>query len=622
MRSLGLKSTASAIAVLVTALGAGLPGALAVAQQPADLVPPAAAPQSAAPKSLLPAGTFAPPPPPVEQPEPLVPDEAQPGEAPAGADAPAVEETPLDEGVAEAAPPPAQARGSVLSASVPVGLHGPETGGFDESLWAASSGPFVRDLMRGMSAPTASRWGHVLLRRALLSRTPTPDGALPANFVAERAHLLLRMGEAEGARRLTAQVPVTSFTRRMFEVAPHAYMAAGDVPGLCPLVQTGITVSSDPVWPLTSAVCAALQGDDAGAMLTLDRERENRSAKHFDIQLAEVVSTTLAGGDRGVNAVWPQNAKLTTYRLSMALAGGVEVPRQRLTTANSAVKGWLTRQGVVPLAVRLEAARTAAATGVLPTQELINLWSLQAAGIDETAIRALPVGKLRTAYQSKTPVERVQALRALWDGAATPEDKVALLLVASDAAARLPRDKVLLDAAPEIGRSLLLAGDIPAAKAWYALARAEARARNPQAGAALMGLWPLVATADAHGRIPHSVGLFELWDDSQEGNRADKARRRELVSAALTGLRILPMADMPRSARIELVNNGFTRRLREAANAGRKGEVILLAGVGLGKDAATVSPAYLHEIVGALANVGLRREAGLIAAEILIRNGV
>ena len=625
MRRLGLKNSASVIAVVSLALGVATPGMLAFAQQPSaqqpntqsptDLVPP-----SAAPKSLLPAGTFAPPPPPVAEPEPLEPDASLPGETPEGVDAAGVEGVPLEAG---ATPVLHETRtAGILSSSTPVGLAGPQSGGFDETLWAGSSGPFVRDLIRGMPAPTASRWAHVLLRKALATRTPTPDGTLPANFVAERAHLLLRMGEADVARRLAAQVPVASFTRRMFDVAPQAYLAAGDVPGLCPLVQTGITVSSDPVWPLTSAVCAALQGDDAGAILTLDRERENRSSRHFDIQLAEVVASSLGGGDRGVNAVWPQNARLTTYRLSMALAGGVEVPRPRLSSANTAVKGWISRLGNVPLAVRLDTSRTAAATGALPAQELLNLWSQQAAMVDESAIRALPVGKLRAAYMAKTAPERLQALRDLWAGVASPQDKVALYLVAADASARLPRDKALLAGAPDLGRSLLLAGNIPAARAWYDLARREAKARNPNAGKPLMQLWPLVATADAHGGVPRSVALFELWDDGQEGDRAAKARRRELVSAALTGLGILPMADMPRAARVELADTSFTRRLREASNAGRKGEVIVLAGVGLGTDATTVSPAYLHEIVGALANVGLRREAGIIASEILIRNGV
>lgn len=620
MRSLGLKATASALAVLVTALAAEgfvAPAAAFQAAPGAAPVPAPQAPPSAAPKSLLPAGTFAPPPPPpVEEPAP-VGDAAIPG-----VEAVPEETVPQADEVAEPAAPEPQTRLAILSQSDLIGLHGPRTGGFEETLWTGSSGPFVRDFLRGLPAPTASRWGHVLLRRALLTRTPTPEGVLPANFVAERAHLLLRMGEAEGARRLVTQVPVSSFTRRMFDVAPQAHMAAGDVPGLCPLVQTGITVSADPVWPLASAVCAALQGDDAGAALTLDRERENRTAKTFDIQLAEVVSTTLAGSDRGVNAAWPQTARLTTYRLAMALAGGVEVPRQRLADANTAVKGWLTRNGSLPLAVRLEAARTAAATGALPARDLINLWSLQAAGLDETAIRALPVGKLRTAYQASSLPARVQAMRDLWNAASWPHGKAAMLLVTSDAAARLPVRASLVGAAPELGRSLLLAGDVPAALRWYDLARREAKGRNPQAGAPLMALWPLVATAEARGHVPHSVGLFELWDDMQDGERAEQARRRQLVSAAMTGLQLLPVAEMPRSAQVELVSNAYTRRLRAAAKAGRKGEVILLSAAGLGKDAAQVSPAYLFEITRALSIVGLKQEAGLIAAEILIRNGV
>jgi len=616
MRTLGLKATVSALAVLVTALAAGGSVPPVAAQQTAP------APPSSAPKSLLPAGTFAPPPPPpVAEPAPA-PESAPAGEAQSGSG-----ETPEAGDGALAAPeavPPEpslpRSRGvTLLTASDRIGVHGPATGGFDETLWAGSSGPFLRDFMKGQSAPTASRWAHVLLRRALLSRTPTPQGVLPANFVAERAHLLLRMGEAEGARRLVAQVPVTSFTRRMFDVAPQAHLAAGDVAGLCPMVQTGITVSADPVWPLASAVCAALQGDDAGAALTLDRERENHTAKAFDIQLAEVVATTLAGGDRGVNAVWPQNMRLTTYRLAMALAGGVEVPRQRLEGANAAVKGWLVRLGAAPLAARLEAAPTAAVNGALPARELVDLWSLQASLLDETAIRALPVGKLRTAYSARTPEARLAAMRELWASARTPQERAAMLLVTADAARRLPVTASLLEAAPELGRALLLAGEVKAARAWYDLARREARNRNPKAGAALMGLWPLVAAADQG--VPRSGDLFTLWDDMQDGERAERKRRRQLAGAALSGLGLVPVADLPRSARVEPEANAYVQRLREAAQSRRRGEVILLSAAGLGKDAAGVRPDYLHEITRALTAVGLRREAGLIAAEILIRNG-
>ena len=138
-------------------------------------------------------------------------------------------------------------------------------------------------------------------------------------------------------------------------------------------------------------------------------------------------------------------------------------------------------------------------------------------------------------------------------------------------------------------------------------------------GAALMGLWPLVAAADQG--VPRSGDLFTLWDDMQDGERAERKRRRQLAGAALSGLGLVPVADLPRSARVEPEANAYVQRLREAAQSRRRGEVILLSAAGLGKDAAGVRPDYLHEITRALTAVGLRREAGLIAAEILIRNG-
>lgn len=608
MRSLGLKASV-ATAVLLTALGA-LP--VAVAQDAGSNGAPAPAP-----KSLLPAGAFSAPPAELNaEPEPGPPsiplrgegEESAPGElSGAGAEAPPVIDMP---------PPP-----PLMAHSAQVGLHGPETGGFGPNLWAGSQGAFVKDLMRRTPAPTASRFGHVLLRRALLSITPTPQGALPANFVAERAHLLLRMGEAEGARTLVSQVPLNSYTRRLFEVAPHAHMASGDVAGLCPLVQTGITISGDPLWPLASAVCAALQGDDAGASLILDRERENRTAKAFDILLADRLSVALAGGERGVNVSWPGDAKLTTYRLSMALAGGVEVPRPLLSGANSAVKGWLVRKAQVPLAARLEAARIAAANGAIPAQELINLWSLQAVNLDETAIRSLPVGQLRAAYTAPTYNARLRAMSSLWGSAQSDHDKVALQLVTSRAAAGFPVEKRWLGAGPDLVRSMLLAGDVKGALKWYELARREAKARNPKAGEPLMAIWPLALTADAMGRVPHSAGLFELWADMLDGSGSEQERLQQLLGASVAGLGLINANDLPSDATVEFVNNGYTKRLRLAAQAGRRGEVIMLSALGLGQDAKTVSPSYVYEIVAALRKVGLRREAGLIAAELLIRNG-
>ena len=61
-----------------------------------------------------------------------------------------------------------------------------------------------------------SRWGHILLRRALASRLDAPEGMNPADFAALRAALLVRLGEGEAARALVQDVDAGNFTRNNF----------------------------------------------------------------------------------------------------------------------------------------------------------------------------------------------------------------------------------------------------------------------------------------------------------------------------------------------------------------------------------------------------------------------
>lgn len=64
------------------------------------------------------------------------------------------------------------------------------------------NGPFVEGVIARTRGRFVSRWGHVLVRRALASRLATPVGLNGADWAAMRAQLLLRMGEADAARAL------------------------------------------------------------------------------------------------------------------------------------------------------------------------------------------------------------------------------------------------------------------------------------------------------------------------------------------------------------------------------------------------------------------------------------
>ena len=82
--------------------------------------------------------------------------------------------------------------------------------------------------MRRMATPLASRWAHIGLRNALLARAPSPGDVHPADWAAERAWLLLRMGEADAAQLLIASVDSDRFTPKMNQVALQSALASSD----------------------------------------------------------------------------------------------------------------------------------------------------------------------------------------------------------------------------------------------------------------------------------------------------------------------------------------------------------------------------------------------------------
>src|SRR6185369_12402144 len=91
----------------------------------------------------------------------------------------------------------------------------------------------VRAVLQGNSGKLVSRWGHILLRRAVASRLDAPAGMDPAEFAALRAALLVRMGEGDGARSLVQDVDTANYSPELTQAALDAYVATGDFTGIC-----------------------------------------------------------------------------------------------------------------------------------------------------------------------------------------------------------------------------------------------------------------------------------------------------------------------------------------------------------------------------------------------------
>jgi hypothetical protein len=573
------------------------------------------------PESLLPPG-FGEPPPPAATPAPAAP---APGDLPPIAltvpppEAEISNEADGNLSEAEAAAAEAEADELELPTSsrrstALVGVLDPTLGGMSPDAWGQADGRFLTTLMRRLDAPVASRWTSILLRRALLSRTAAPGGVDPVDWVAERAWLLVRMGEADAARMLVQAVDRNRYTPRMIAVAQQVALATADLAALCPIADEGAALGKEPSWPLSQAICAALAGDPGVAGAGIDRVRTLNTARGVDLLLAEKAIGAGSNGRRSINIEWTGVGTLTAWRFGLAHALGVTVPAGLYDTAGPQVRAWAARAPMLPVAQRIEHARTAASLGVFSGQSLVDLYGVLADDSEEPDLDATPAGRLRLAYAADDQATRMVGLRALWPEDGGDPERYAALILTGHAAARIrPDDDLATDAEALIG-AMLSVGLDRAAQRWTGVT-------SGMTGAAGDRTWALLALGAPNFAGDLSAGRVERYlADAGDGERM----RARLVLAGLAGLGRLPAAEAGRIA----AQNGFSvgeenrwsRALAAAVRSRQPATVALLAAVGLQtRSWRAVPPAALFHAVAALRRVGMEPEARMLAAEAAMR---
>ncbi|MEA3038089.1 MAG: hypothetical protein QOE79_602 [Sphingomonadales bacterium] len=583
------------------------------------------------PESLLPPGFGEQPPPPAPKPAPAPAPTAAPASTPA---APAAPSGNSPSGVSAEAPPPAPVAGPVESGGVeetnstdlaedqlpqappaievpeaarrPTDLVGPLTPtnwGLGSGEFGGANGVFLASLMRRLDAPLPSRWESMLLRRALLSEIPAPAGVNPVDWVAERAWLLLRMGEADSARMLVQAIDVDRFTPRMFTVAVQVALATADPAALCPLVTPGRAVSDEPVWPLADAMCAALQGDSAKASQLIDQARTQSGVGGIDLMLAEKVIGAGLNTRRAVTIQWDGVDSVNSWRFGLAAATGLAIPANLMNGAGPQVWAWQARAPMIPLDQRTEAAQIAASLGVFSHASLVELYSTLADQTDPSDIEDTIGGRLRHAYAGSVE-DRVKAMRGLWDEKDPPGGRYARLILTATAAARVAPGDGRKDEAADLLGSMLSAGLDDSAAAWGGTV--DAMGDNGDRA------WAILAVGAPRAVVDTSARRVEGF-----AGRTDPERAKLLV-AALAGLGRL---QDPAALGVDPVpHSRWEHMLAAAARSGQAGTVALLAATGMQTSGwRGVPPEHLYQIVSALRRVGHEYEARMIAAEAMTR---
>ena len=474
---------------------------------------------------------------------------------------------------------------------------------FPANAFGDSDGRFLQVLMRRMDAPIASRWASIVLRRALMSPLDTPAGINGADFAADRAWALLRMGEANAARAVIDDVDTDNYTTWLYQVAMQTALATGDPAALCPLAEKGAAAIQQRGWALAQAMCLGLAGKPNEAGPRLNQARSGTSPSDIDNLLAEKVLGTGAQGRRAVTIEWNSVTQLSAWRWGLATATGVEVPAELYQTAGPQVRYWQALAPNIDPAARAAAAELAATAGVFSNAGLVDLYSeieqSGDSGPGQTIAR-----DLRTAYTDGDVNNRVNALRTLWDGANSPRTRYARLILTARAASWIPASDKLEDADRLIA-SMLSSGYESAALEWRALVKPRSEG------------WALLALADP-GASRVAPGDVTGFADS--GSR----RKAQMLAAGLAGLGRLSAGDAQSVATTLDVPiggvNAWTQAIDAAGQRGDAATVALLAGVGMQSvNWDHIAPEALFHIVAAMRAAGMVNYARMIAVEAVTR---
>ena len=487
-----------------------------------------------------------------------------------------------------------------------VGVIGLDEGGFPSRSLAGQPASLVYAAVVGTKGPLVSRWGHILLRRALASRLDAPQGMDPVDFAAMRAAALDRIGEGATARALVQDVDSANYNPALAGAAFDAYLQTGDIVGICPVVQLKSDLLATPEWQLTRSICGAFGGESRGAEQELDRALSRGVAQRIDVLLAQRYAGAAGEGRQAVTIEWDGVNEMTPWRLALTRALGIDLP-DRLRDETGSV---LFRNDVfypaTPLAQRAVAADRAARDGILSSAAMVDLYSQVWSDPDVNDDDKDQAGQLREAYVASDPQARLSAMKSLWGG--TPD--YARQVLTAYAAARLPVDKDLAkDAAPIIA-SMLAAGLDRNAMPWI---------RVVDEGSLAWGLLALAQPQQQQGAIPSSAVDSFVTDDKSSGRRKSR-----FLLAGLAGLGRLDQGDVNSlSNRLGMNLAGQTKWTQAIDLVGQYRNpalVALLAGLGMqGSSWDKMTARHLFHIVRALDQVGLDAEARMIAAEAVAR---
>lgn len=488
-----------------------------------------------------------------------------------------------------------------------VGLLDVQEGGLPAASLARQPAGLVRAVLAGTTQPMVSRWGHILLRRALASRLAAPEGMSAVEFATLRARALNALGEHVVARALVQDIDTANYSPALTNAAIDAYIGSADIVGACPAVRLVETPRDDAQWQMLAGICNAYAGEATRAQNDLRRLLSRTEEDRIDVLLAQRFAGSAGRGRRAVTIEWDDTGTLTPWRFAMANALGEPVPEALLEEAAPEL---LRTAALTPALTPVQRARgtdIAASSGILSSSAMVDLYSQIFAEEGVQGDAAITASRLREAYVGADPLRRLSAIRDIWSGGG--DYSYGRMVLTAYAAARLPVAEEIGEEADGLIASMLAAGLDGDAMRWASQVDNGSEA------------WALLALANPSSAAMVSGGDLDSFVDDDESARQHKSR---MLLAGLAGLERIASADVAQFSERLAVDfaapTRWTRLIDRAAEVDNAALVAMLAGLGMqGEGWDRMTARHLFHIVSALRRVGLEAEARMIAAEAVAR---
>ncbi len=516
-----------------------------------------------------------------------------------------------------------------------VGTLDSGNGGLGRNMWRGSKRHVVLRLMSRLSDQIDSPSLRELAGRLLLSAAVPPAAQVggPADSLLKlRIEHLAALGQIEGLEELLRVVPERNADESIQRARVEAYLLAGNADQACRSVRNVVGQGEQSLyWQKALVFCQIHAGEMAGAALGVGLLREQSSGDEDNfIALAEAAS----GGASDI----PVIGNPSVFELSILQRLDASLADETAQEIHPGMLFAMARSPDLELERRIEVAEEAVALGVLPAADLGLLYSeVEIAEADLAAFRSRAVEwegsraralRYQAAMAAKaSPKDKLDMIVAALDAAPSPQDYLAVARLYEPLLLVLDPSAQLSDFTSTAGLALFALGRFQKAEAWMVLARQEAMT-TPTAAAAVTALWPYARLAGLPS-VPWD-GDLNAWISANQGE--DPAALSSRVALLQIALRALggggpldwsEIAASTDEAATEVPDASVLFALEGASGSGRLGETVLLSLLVLGKAGPGSSHLLaLERVLTALSNVGLEREARLLAIEAALARGV